>query len=108
MPPARSAPLTEADALSWAREAMTSTPRRYIYDAHVYKRMRERNMTERSIFFAIRNATLCARYVPENGQLTDGTAWRITGPDHLGETTSVGVETFVDHLGRRLLIITVF
>ena len=47
-------------------------------------------------------------YVPENGQLTDGTAWRITGPDHEGDETSVGVETFVDHLGRRLLIITVF
>ena len=50
MPPAGSAPLTEAEALSWARDAM----------------------------------------------------------DHLGEATSVGVETFVDHLGQRLLIITVF
>lgn len=108
MPPAARAPVTAADALLWAQEAMTSTPRRYIYDAHVYKRLMERRMTDRSIFFAIRNATRCVPYIPDAGPLTDGTSWRITGPDHLGEVTSVGVETFVDHLGRRLLIITVF
>lgn len=38
---------------------MTSEPRRYLYDAHVYKRMRQRNLTERSIWFAIKNATQC-------------------------------------------------
>lgn len=101
-------PSTAAEALAWAQEAMTSTPRRYLFDTHVYLRMRDRNVTDRSIWYAIRNAKRCVPYVPENGQLTDGTAWRITGPDHEGDETSVGVETFVDHLGRRLLIITVF
>jgi len=57
---------------------------------------------------AIKNAKACVPYVPRNGQLTDGAAWRLTGPDHEGEETSVGVETFVDHLGRRLMIVTVF
>lgn len=102
------APKTSAEALAWAQEAMTSTPRRYLMDTHVYRRLSDRNITERSIWFAIKNATACITYVPDRGLLTDGTAWRITGPDHEGDETSVGVETFLDHLGRRLLIITVF
>lgn len=101
-------PRTATDALAWAQEAMVSTPRRYLLDTHVYRRMRDRNITDRSIWYAIKNATSCAPYVPESGLLTDGTAWRITGLDHEQEETSVGVEAFVDHLGRRLLIITVF
>jgi hypothetical protein len=101
-------PATPEEALAWAQEAMVSTPRRYLLDTHVYIRMRERNVSDRSIWYAIKNATQCEPYVPDRGQLTDGTAWRITGPDHEGEKTSVGVETFIDHLGRRLLIITVF
>ena len=101
-------PTTAADALAWAQEAMTCTPRRYLLDTHVYIRMRDRNMSDRSIWYAIKNATRCVPYVPDRGRLTDGTAWRISGPDHEGEETSVGVETFIDHLGRRLMIITVF
>lgn len=101
-------PRTAAEALAWAQEAMTSKPRRYLLDTHVYLRMHDRNISDRSIWYAIRNATNCVPYAPERGQLTDGTAWRITGPDDEGEETSVGVETFVDQLGRRLMIITVF
>jgi hypothetical protein len=101
-------PTTAADALAWAQEAMTCTPRRYLLDTHVYIRMRDRNMSDRSIWYAIKNATRCVPYVPDRGRLTDGTAWRISGPDHEGEETSVGVETFIDHLGCRLMIITVF
>jgi len=74
----------------------------------VYKRLRERNISERSIWYAIRNATTCIAYVPDRTPLAGGTCWRITGPDAEGEVTWVGVETFVDHLGRRLLVITVF
>jgi hypothetical protein len=74
----------------------------------VYKRLRQRNISERSIWAAIRNATSCIAYVPERGPLANGTSWRIAGPDDEGEVTSVGVETFLDHLGRRLLVITVF
>lgn len=87
---------------------MISTPRRYLLDTHVHVRMRDRNISDRSIWYAIKNATSCVPYAPERGQLTNGTAWRISGPDHEGEPTSVGVETFLDHLGRRLMIITVF
>src|SRR4051794_11082636 len=101
-------PRSAAEALAWAQEAMTSKPRRYLFDTHVYLRMHDRNVSDRSIWYAIKNATICVTYMPDHGQLTDGTAWRITGPDHEGEETSVGVETFVDHLGRRLMIITVF
>lgn len=82
--------------------------RRYIVDTHVYVRLNQRNMTDRSIWYAIKNATACEAYVPSRPSLTDGTSWRITGPDHDGEVTSVGVETFIDQLGQRLLIITVF
>ncbi|MFO0756578.1 MAG: hypothetical protein U0359_08815 [Byssovorax sp.] len=87
---------------------MISTPRRYLFDTHVYIRMHQRNVSDRSIWYAIKNATSCLPYVPDRGQLTDGTAWRISGPDHEGDLLSVGVETFLDHLGRRLMIITVF
>lgn len=101
-------PKTAAEALAWAREAMVSKPRRYLFDTHVYLRMHDRNISDRSIWYALKNATSCKEYVPEKGRLTDSTAWRITGADHEGVETSVGVETFVDHLGRRMLIITVF
>jgi hypothetical protein len=101
-------PTTPTDALTWAREAISSHPRRCILDTHVYKRLRQRNMSERSIWATIRNARSCAPYVPERGPLAAGTSWRIAGPDDEGEMTSVGVETFLDHLGRRLLVITVF
>ncbi|MBI4956095.1 MAG: hypothetical protein HY908_29010 [Myxococcales bacterium] len=101
-------PRTPEDALAWAKAAMISVPRRYIIDGHVYTRLAQRRMTDRSIWFTIKNATICAAYVPDRPCLTDGTSWRITGPDEDDEPTSVGVETFVDHLGERLLIITVF
>lgn len=101
-------PKSPEDALAWAQAAMTSTPRRYLIDTHVYGRLAQRQMTDRSIWFAIKNATTCSPYSPDRPLLTDGTSWRITGPDHEGDATSVGVETFVDHLGNRLLIITVF
>ena len=77
-------------------------------DSHVYIRMAQRSITERSIWYAIKNAASCIAYTPDDGQLTSGTAWRITGPDHDGEDTSVGVECFVDQMGKRLLILTVF
>jgi hypothetical protein len=101
-------PKTPEEALAWSQSAMTASPRRYLFDTHVYIRLAQRNMTERSIWFAIKNATRCVSYVPDRPPLTDGTSWRITGPDHEGEITSVGVETFLDRAGQRLLIITVF
>jgi hypothetical protein len=38
--------------------------RRYIVDTHVYLRLHQRNMTDRSIWYAIKNATACEPYVP--------------------------------------------
>lgn len=101
-------PTSPTDALLWAQEAIAGNPRRCILDTHVYKRLRQRRISERSLWTAIRNATRCVPYAPERGPLASGTSWRITGPDEDGDETSVGVETFLDHLGRRLLIITVF
>jgi hypothetical protein len=37
-----------------------------------------------------------------------GTCWRVTGPSLDEITTSIGVEVYVDHLGKRLVIATVF
>jgi hypothetical protein len=101
-------PANPKEALLWAQEAVASQPRRCILDTHVYKRLRQRHISERSIWAGIRNATSCVPYVPERGPLAGGTSWRIAGPDEEGEVTTVGVETFLDHLGRRLLVITVF
>jgi hypothetical protein len=106
VPPAP--PTDPTDALLWAQEAIASNPRRCLVDTHAYNRLRQRHISDRSLWAAIRNATSCVLYVPERGPLAGGTSWRITGPDDDGEATSVGVETFVDHLGRRLLVITVF
>lgn len=100
------APTTPEEALAWAQAAMVA--RRYLLDTHVYIRLAQRNMTDRSIWFAIKNATTCVPYVADRPPLTSGTSWRITGPDHDGELTSVGFEAFVDHLGQRILIVTVF
>jgi hypothetical protein len=84
------------------------TARRYIVDPHVHKRLQDRKMTFRSIRYAIRNATTCVAYAPDREPLAGGTSWRVTGPDFAGDETSVGVETFEDHLGRRVILVTVF
>jgi len=52
-------------------------------------------------------ATDCESYregIPRFG----GTCWRVTGPSLDEITTSIGVEVYVDHLGKRLVIATVF
>lgn len=100
------APTNAADALAWTQEAMNA--RRYIVDPHVHKRLQERNLTFRSIWYAIKNATTCEPYRPDRGALAGGTSWRVKGPDFEGEETSVGVETFEDHVGRRVILVTVF
>jgi hypothetical protein len=45
---------------------------------------------------------LAARGGPQAG----GTTWRVWGLDFDGIATGIGVETFADHLGRRVLLIT--
>lgn len=99
-------PTRPDEALAWAQEALRE--KRYVVDPHFYKRLQDRNITWRSAWYAIQRATVCVPYEPERGPLAGGTSWRITGTDLSDETTSIGVETFLDHLGRRVLLITVF
>jgi len=99
-------PTSAADALIWAKEAMIAG--RYLVDPHVRKRMVQRAVEWRSLWYAIKNATTCLRYTPDSEARLGGTSWRIIGPDHEGEEIAVGVEAFADHLGRRVLLLTVF
>lgn len=81
---------------------------RYLVDPHVRKRMIQRRVLWRSVWYVVKNASLCIPYIPEGGAHLGGTSWRILGVDHEGEELAIGVETFVDHLGRRILLLTVF
>jgi len=99
-------PTAASDALVWAKEAMLAGL--YLVDPHVRKRMLQRGIEWRSLWYAIRNAAICLPYAPEDGHRLGGTSWRVIGPDHNGDEITIGVETFVDHLGRRVLLLTVF
>jgi hypothetical protein len=97
-------PKTAQDALVWVKEAMAAG--RYIPDPHFEKRCRQRRY---SIFDAKRiaaTATRCASY-SEATILAGGTAWRVVGTDSDGDPAALGVEAFVDNLGRRVLLITI-
>jgi hypothetical protein len=98
-------PTTAVDALAWAQEAIAAS--RYLTDPHFDRRCRQRGITLRDAQNAIRRASHCAAYAGGT-PLAGGTCWRIVGPDLDGEETTVGVEAFEDHLGRRVLLITVF
>jgi len=39
--------------------------------------------------------------------LAGGTAWRVFGRDSDGDPAALGVEAFLDNLGRRILLITI-
>ena len=69
-------------------------------------RCRKRRISFQDARHAIALATRCAPYarVP----LADGTCWRLWGFDLDGEETAIGFEAFKDHLGRRILLMTVF
>lgn len=99
-------PTTPADALGWAK--MAAAKGRYIIDEHYFKRCRQRRISPRAWRKVLDTAKQCSPYVPDRGPLAGGTSWRIIGEDFEGEETTIGVETFVDHTGERILIITVF
>lgn len=99
-------PSTSEDALAWAREALLA--KRYIVDPHFQRRLEQRGITWRSAWYALQRATSCVAYVRDGGPLAGGTTWRITGTDLSDEAVTLGVETFVDHFGRRVLLVTVF
>lgn len=97
-------PTTPEEALAWAQEALAAG--RYIIDPHFTDRCRQRRITLRDARHAILHATQSAPYNRE--PLAGGTCWRLWGLDLGGEDTAVGFEAFQDHLGRRLLLMTVF
>jgi hypothetical protein len=99
-------PVAAAEALVWIKDAMSSG--RYILDTHyIQKRGRARSVPLVDLKRAIATATKCVKYegrLPQAG----GTNWRVVGTDTDGEETTVGVEAFEDHLGRRIIVVTVF
>jgi hypothetical protein len=101
-----SPPSTPKEALVWAKEALLA--KRYIIDPHFQSRLGQRGIAWRSAWYAIQRATSCVAYVRDGGSLAGGTTWRIKGTDLSEEEVTLGVETFIDHLGRRLLLVTVF
>ena len=67
----------------------------------------QRGVTAADMKHIIKKATDCEAYragVPRFG----GTCWRVTGPSLDEIATSLGVEVYVDHLGNRVVIVTVF
>lgn len=101
-----SPPTNPADAVGWVRDAVANG--QHIVDEHYYKRCHQRRISPRAWRRVVETVISCASYSPENGPLAGGTSWRIVGLDYVDEETTIGVETFADHLGRRALIITVF
>jgi hypothetical protein len=98
-------PSTADEALKWAREALGSG--RYWVVDHARDRQRQRGVTAADMKSIIKKATGCEAYtggVPRFG----GTCWRVTGPSLDEVATAIGVEVYVDHLGKRLIIVTVF
>ena len=98
-------PSTAVEALSWAREALGSG--RYWVVDHARDRQLQRGVTAADMKSVIKNATDCEAY-REGISRFGGTCWRVTGPSLDEITTSIGVEVYVDHLGKRMVIATVF
>ena len=98
-------PATEQDALTWIQDALRNG--RYIYTAHFWVRCDDRDISILDVKRAVERAYSCETY--KNGKpMNGGTCWRVTGPDFAGDATSIGVEAFTDHLGKRAVLCTVF
>jgi hypothetical protein len=100
-------PSTAVEALSWAREALGSG--RYWVVDHARDRQRQRGVTAADMKNIVKKAkeTDCEPY-REGSPRFGGTCWRVTGPSLDEITTSIGVEVYVDHLGKRMVIAIVF
>lgn len=97
-------PTTPEEALAWAQEALAAG--HYIIDPHFSDRCRKRRISFQDARHAVVLAVRCAPY--ERAPLAGGTCWRLWGPDLDEEETTIGFEAFKDHLGRRILLMTVF
>lgn len=95
-----------AEALDWVHEAVSNG--RYLVDEHYYKRCQQRRFSTQVWRRILHTQISCSPYIPDKGPLAGGTSFRIIGLDFDGKEAAIGVETFADHLGRRVLIITVF
>ncbi len=98
-------PTNAADALIWIQEAIVAG--RYLVHPHFAKRCSDRNVGHREWKHAISKATSCTTY-RDRAPSNDGTQWRVIGPDLDGDDLTLGCEAFEDHLGRRVLLMTVF
>ena len=97
-------PHSSKEALPWIQEAMAAG--RYFPDPHFEKRCRERGFTVHHAKRVIKTATSCTPY-PTQPLRAGGTAWTVKGTDLDGQMTEVGVEACRDHLGRRVILVTV-
>jgi hypothetical protein len=97
-------PAEATEALRWVQEAIAGG--RYITHPHLERRFIQRRITLWELKQAVQRATSCVPY--ERKAIAGGTSWRVVGTTRDGETLTVGIEAFVDHLGRRVLLITVF
>jgi hypothetical protein len=97
-------PTTAEEALAWIKEAMAA--KRYITHQHFDKRRQERRFSIFDAHRVVETATACESYdAPRT--FAGGTAWRVTGTDLKEAEAMVGVEAFKDHLGRRVLLVTI-
>lgn len=97
-------PKSAAEALVWIQTAVARG--KYIVDAHLLKRARQRNFSVNDVKKIIATATGCVSY-RDGVNLAGGTCWRVTGTDLDGNPGKVGVEAYKDHLGKWALLITV-
>jgi hypothetical protein len=98
-------PATAEEALVWAKLALDA--RRYWPIDHTFHDRQPQRRISKDMKYVIRNATSCESH-PEGRVTEGGTCWRITGLDLDEVETSIGVEISRDHLGCRVVIVTVF
>jgi len=97
-------PATSVEALAWIQEAVSTG--RYLVDPHFRKRCAQRKFTVFDAKRIIGTASVCEPYEADR-VLAGGTSWRLTGTATDGSVAKVGVEAFRDHLGKRVILITI-
>ena len=100
-----SGPATPQEALPWIQDALACG--RYIPTTHFGQRLWERNLQIGDVKRAVSKGISCLPYL-QGKPTQDGTCWRVTGPTYQDGDVAVGVEAFKDHLGKRIVLCTVF
>jgi hypothetical protein len=99
-------PSDAALALVWIRDAVAAG-RYFAQEPHFSKRCRERGVQLDDWKHAIASAPACRPYA-DRAPTQGGSVWSVVGTDLDGDALTVSVEAFLDHLGQRALLITVF